>query len=307
MNPFLPLLILLGLFGVVILIALVRSIRIVPAQTALVIERLGRYVKTLDAGFHVLIPFIDKVAFKHSKKEQAINVPAQACFTWDNVKVEVDGVLYMKIVDPQKASYGTTDAKYATIQLAQTTMRSVVGQLELDKTFEERSQINAKVVQAVDEASDPWGVKVSRYEIQNINMSPNILEAMEVQMRAEREKRAEIAKSEGTMESHINSSQAAKEEAINTSEGEKQRYINEAEGQAQEILSMARATAEGIRKVAEAISQEGGEDAAALQISEQYIEQLKHLQRDATRLVLPLDLSNVNGVLSGIRRTLRGE
>lgn len=305
MNPFLPLLILAGLFGLVFVFMLFRSIRIVPAQSALVVERLGKYVKTLEAGFHVLVPFIDRVRYKHSLKEQAIDVPAQECFTWDNVKVEVDGVLYVRIVDPKKASYGITNAQYATIQLAQTTMRSVIGQLELDKSFEERSRINAEVVTAVDEASDPWGVKVSRYEVQNITVSDTILEAMEVQMRAERVKRAEVAKSIGTMESKVNYSEGSKEEAINKSEGENQRMVNEAEGQAKEILAMARATAEGIKSVAEAIEESGGEEAAALQIGEEYIRHLESAAKAGTRLVLPMDLNDIGGSLEKVRRFVR--
>lgn len=305
MNPFLPLLILAALFGLVFVFMLFRSIRIVPAQSALVVERLGKYVKTLEAGIHLLVPFIDRVRYKHSLKEQAIDVPAQECFTWDNVKVEVDGVLYMRIVEPKKASYGITSAKYATIQLAQTTMRSVIGQLELDKSFEERSRINAEVVTAVDEASDPWGVKVSRYEVQNITVSDTILEAMEVQMRAERVKRAEVAKSIGTMESKVNYSEGSKEEAINKSEGEKQRMINEAEGQAKEILAMARATAAGIKNVAAAIEESGGEEAAALQIGEEYIRRLESAAKAGTHLVLPMDLNDIGGSLEKVRRFVR--
>ena len=260
MNPFLPLIILAGLFGLLVLVVLVRSVRIVPAKTALVVERLGKYSRTLEAGFHVLFPFIEKVRYKHNMKEQAVDVPAQDCFTQDNVKVRVDGVLYMKVVDPRRASYGITNYRYATIQLAQTTMRSVIGRLELDRTFEERESINGKVVKAVDEASDAWGVKVSRYEIQNINVPPGILEAMEVQMKAEREKRAAIARSLGEMESQINYSQAEQEESINRSEGVKEKMINEAEGRASEITSLARSTALGLRRVAESVQTAGGTD-----------------------------------------------
>jgi len=305
MNPFLPLLALLGLFALVVIVALFRSIRIVPAQSALVVERLGKYVNTLEAGFHILVPFIDKVKYRHSLKEQAIDVPSQECFTWDNVRVEVDGVLYLKVVEPRKASYGITNAIYATIQLAQTTMRSVVGQLELDRTFEERGHINAQVVKAVDEASNPWGIKVTRYEVQNISMTENILEAMEVQMRAEREKRAEIAKSEGVMEANVNSSQAAKEEAVNQSEGENQRQINEAEGQAQEILAMARATATSTRQIAEAMEQAGGEEAASLRLSEEYIRQLDKLATKKTELILPLDMSDIRAVLKSTQEFVK--
>ncbi len=305
MNPFLPLLVLLGLFFLFVLFTLIRSIRIIPAKTALVIERLGKYSRTLEAGFHVLIPFIEKVKYKHSMKEQAIDVPAQECFTQDNVKVRVDGVLYMKVVDPRRASYGITNYEYATIQLAQTTMRSVIGRLELDRTFEERESINARVVKAVDEASDAWGVKVSRYEIQNINVPTGILEAMEVQMKAEREKRADIARSLGEMESKINYSQAEMEEAINRSEGEKEKAINEAEGRASEIIALARATSEGLRKVAAAVEASGGEDALSLRIAETYISEMKKLARKETKLMLPMDLSDMNTVMRKIDQMIK--
>jgi len=297
MNPFLPLMVLAGLFLLFFLFTLIRSIRIVPAKTALVIERLGKYSRTLEAGFHILVPFIEKVRYKHSMKEQAIDVPAQDCFTQDNVKVRVDGVLYMKVVDPSRASYG--------IQLAQTTMRSVIGRLELDRTFEEREAINAHVVKAVDEASDAWGVKVSRYEIQNINVPKGILEAMEVQMKAEREKRAEIARSLGEMESKINYSQAEMEEAINRSEGDKEKSINEAEGRASEIIALAKSTAEGLKKVAAAVESSGGEDALALRIAEAYINEMNKLARKETRLMLPLDLSDVDAVMRKIERIIK--
>lgn len=304
MNPFLPMYILIGLFGFVVLISLLKSVRIVPSKTALVVERLGKYSRVLNAGFHVLVPFIDKVRYKHNLKEVAIDVPAQDCFTQDNVKVRVDGVLYMQVVDPQKASYGISNYQYATIQLAQTTMRSVIGKLELDKTFEERNRINGEVVQSVDEASDPWGVKVSRYEIQNINVPQTILGAMEVQMKAEREKRAEIARSLGEMEARINHSQAAMSEAINKSEGEKERKINEAEGKASEILSVAKATAEGIRKVAAALELSGGENAALLRVSEGYIDELKNLSGSGSKVILPMDLTDTKGIISRVKKML---
>ena len=304
MNPFLPMYILIGLLGFVVFISIIKSIRIVPSRTALVVERLGKYSRVLNAGFHVLIPFIEKVRYKHNLKETAIDVPAQDCFTQDNVKVRVDGVLYMQVVDPRKASYGISHYQYATIQLAQTTMRSVIGKLELDKTFEERARINGEVVQSVDEASDPWGVKVSRYEIQNINVPQTILGAMEVQMKAEREKRAEIARSLGEMEARINHSQAAMSEAINKSEGEKQRKINEAEGRASEILSVAKATAEGIRKVAAALDNSGGEDAALLRVSEGYINELKNLSGTGSNIILPMDLTDTKEIISRVKKML---
>ncbi len=299
-----PLAIIGGLFGLVLIISLLRSIRIIPNQTAMVVERLGKYSKTLSAGFHLLVPFIDRVRYKHNLKEQAVEVPPQSCFTQDNVKIEVDGVLYLQVVDPKRASYGILNHRYATIQLAQTTMRSVIGKLELDKTFEEREAINATVVKAVDEASDPWGVKVSRYEIQNISVPEPILQAMEIQMKAEREKRADIARSLGDMESRINGSQAAMQEAINKSEGEMQRRINEAEGDAQEILAVARATAAGIKSVAEAIRASGGEEAVVLRIAEGYITTLERLAKQETQLILPMNLTDMGAVLGNIQELM---
>ena len=305
MSPFLPLYFLAGIFGLIIIISLLRSIRIVPARTALVVERLGKYSKTFNAGLHVLIPFIDKVRYKHNLKEVAINVDPQDCYTRDNVKVTVDGVLYIQVVDPVKASYGIVKYEYATTQLAQTTMRSVIGKLELDKTFEERDQINGSVVQSVDAASDPWGVKVSRYEIQNIQVPQAILEAMEVQMKAERERRAEIARSLGEMESRINRSQAVMEEVINISEGEKEKMINVAEGRAQEIRSIAKATAASIRKIAEALEDVGGEEAAVLRLSESYIEQLNGIAESNSKIILPVDLTNMSEVLSNVKEMIK--
>ncbi len=305
MNPFLPLYILTGIFGLIVVISLIRSIRIVPARTALVVERLGKYSRTLNAGLHVLIPFLEKVRYKHNLKEIARNVDPQDCYTQDNVKVKVDGVLYIQVVDPVKASYGITDYEFATIQLAQTTMRSVIGKLELDKTFEERDQINGSVVQSVDAASDPWGVKVSRYEIQNIQVPNAILGAMEVQMKAERERRADIARSLGEMESKINRSQAVMEEVINISEGEKERMINVAEGRAQEIRSVAKATAGSIRKIAGALEDVGGEEAAVLRISESYIQQLNGIAESNSKVILPVDLTNMGEVLANVKAMIK--
>jgi len=294
-----------GFFAIVIFIAFIRSIRIVPAKTALVIERLGKYVKSLGAGFHILVPFIERVRAGHNLKERAIDVPSQSCITKDNIRVEVNGVLYLKVVEPSKASYGIENYLYGSIQLAQTTMRSVIGKMNLDKTFEEREVINAQVVKSVDEASDPWGVKVTRYEIQNINVPKDILHVMEVQMEAERVKRAKIAESEGKMQARINRSLGVMNEAINKSEGQKERFINEAEGKAQEILSISKATAVGIRKVAEAITQNGGEDAVTLRIAESYINELKKLAKDSTQLILPLDLANINSIMDMINQILQ--
>lgn len=298
--------IVLGLFGLFVAVSILRSIRVVPAQSALVVERLGRYTKTLVAGFHVLFPFIDKVRYRHTLKEQALDVPSQPCITQDNVKVQVDGVLYMKVVDPRKASYGIADYKYATIQLAQTSMRSVVGKLELDRTFEERQQINAAIVKSVDEASTAWGVDVTRYEIQNIHVPESVLKSMEGQMIAEREKRAALARSVGDMESRINYSIGVMQEAINRSEGEKEKRINEAQGAREEILALARATAAGLGAVAAEVSGQGGGEAAVLRIAEDYIAQLRKLAHKGTQVVLPMDLGDLGAVLDQVRSLIGG-
>ena len=302
MNAFV--LVIAGILAFIVFSALVRSVRIVPSRAALVVERLGKYSRTLEAGFHILVPFIERVRHRHNLKEQAIDVPSQPCVTLDNVKVDVDGVLYFYVVDPRKASYGIRDYRYATIQLAQTNMRSVIGKLELDRTFEEREQINGTIVRNVDEASDPWGVKVTRYEIQNIKVPDSVLESMEYQMRAEREKRAAVARSIGDMESRINRSVGIMEEAINKSEGEKQRRINEAEGRASEIKALAHATGASIAKLAEAIDTEGGEEAIVLRLAESYINELDKLARNTTELILPMDLTDISGIVARIRESL---
>lgn len=287
--------VILVILAIIFLVGLIRGIKIVPNKTVLLVERLGKYNRTLEAGFHVLFPFIDKVRYKQTLKEQSIDVPAQDCFTKDNVKVRVDGVLYMYIFDPFKASYEITNYSYATILLAQTTMRSVIGQLDLDDTFEAREQINAQVVKAVDEASDPWGVKVTRYEIQNIHVSKSIMDAMENQMKAEREKRAEIARSEGEMETMINLSRATYEECINIGQGEREKMINEAEGEAKEIIAIAQATADSIKKVSDALTVEGGEEAADLTVGEQWINCLKQL--DKANIILKKDIANIGDTI----------
>ena len=293
-----------GTLIVLAIFTLSRMIKIVPAQTAMVIEQLGRYVRTIGAGFHLIAPIIEKARYKHNLKERAIDVPVQPCITKDNIRVEVDGILYLKVVDPKKASYGINKFLYATRLLAQTTMRSVIGKLDMDKSFEERDQINAQVVKAVDEASDPWGVKVTRYEIKNITVPRDILTVMEVQMEAERVKRAVIATSEGEMQARINYSMGVKEEAVLRSEGEKQRLINEAEGKAIEIEAIAMATAIGISKVANAMQEKGGDDAVALRIAEEYIGKLKNLAKANTKVILPLDLGNMNSFVAMIRGML---
>lgn len=299
---------------VILVIAILRSIRIVPAKKAYVVERLGKYCKTMEAGFHILVPFIDKVKYKHSLKEKALDVPIQPCFTQDNVKILVDGVVYMKVFDAKKASYGITkriktphltDYEYATIQLAQTTMRSVIGKLELDRTFEERDSINTEIVRNVDDATDPWGISVSRYEIQNIKIPDSILKTMEKQMLAERVRRAVILESEGAMEAKINRSVGDMEKAINESEGEKQKDINEAEGKASSIRSLSRATSISIAKIASAIGQENGEDAVSLQLTENYFDELKKMAKTDTEIILPVDMTNPSEIENKIKDFLR--
>ncbi|MEQ8623861.1 MAG: SPFH domain-containing protein [Vicingaceae bacterium] len=274
------------------------TIKIVPQRSAFVVERFGKYRTTLLAGFHIIIPFVDKVAYKHTLKEQVIDVMAQTCITKDNISVEVDGVLYLQVMDAHKASYGIDNYPFASTQLAQTTMRSIIGRMELDKTFEEREHINSTIVEAVDKASDPWGIKVTRYEIKNITPPQSIKDAMEKQMRAEREKRATIATSEGERQAIMNRADGDRQELIATSEGEKQKRINEAEGQAAEILSVAEATAEGIRKIALAIQDKGGHEAVNLRVAEQYIEQFGKLAKEGNTIILPSDLTDVSSLVA---------
>lgn len=304
MDVLLPLYIIGGALGFIVVISLLRSIRIVPSRTALVVERLGKFNRILEAGFHVLLPFFDRVAYKNSLKEVALDVPDQTCFTEDNVKIKIGGVLYYMVTDPKKASYGINNFRYAIIQLAQTTMRSVIGLLELDKTFAEREHINGKIVQVLDEATEEWGVKVTRYEIQNITIPPIIQGTMELQVRAERDKRAVIAKSVGEMNSRINNSIGVKEEAINKSEGEKQKRINEAEGKAAEILALSKATAVSIEKVAQAMQIEGGEEAVSLQVTERLLTEIGHLASKHTKVILPLDLTDLGSVTKLARQAL---
>lgn len=284
----------------VFIFKVMRSIRIVPTQSAYIVERLGKYASTLGAGFHLLFPFLDKVAFIQDLKEEAINVPPQVCITADNVQVEVDGVLYMSIVDPVKASYGITDYRFGAIQMAQTTVRSVIGTLELDKTFEERDIINSKLITVLNDVGSSWGIQVHRYEVKNIVPPPTVKDAMERQMTAERDKRAILAKSEGDKQSRINTSEGYKTEVINKSEGEMQRRMNEAEGKAREIEALAEATAQAIETMAAAIQDEGGAEAVQLRLSQQFLNQLGNLARPQTNVVLPTDLTNMSALLSSL-------
>jgi len=293
--------------GIVILviITLLNTARIVPQKSAYIVERLGKYSRTLQAGFHILTPFLDRVAYKHSLKETAVDVPPQICITRDNIGIEVDGVLYLQVIDPVKASYGIENFLFASTQLSQTTMRSEIGKLELDKTFEERDAINHAIIAAVDKASDPWGVKITRYEIKNIHTPQTVRDALEKQMRAEREKRAAIATSEGERQASINVAEGSRQQAILQSEGEKMKRINEAEGRAKEIEVVAIATAEGIRNIASAIQDPGGADAVNLRVAEQYIKEFGNLAQAGNTMIIPTDLSDVGGVVAAATRLIK--
>lgn len=289
----------LGLFGLLGW-RFARCVRIVPQRTEFVIERLGRWNRTLGAGFTVLIPFVDRVAFIRDLKEESMEVPPQEAFTKDNVKVEVDGVIYISVIDSKRASYGITDYRYAAIQLAQTTTRSVIGTLELDRTFEDREAINHRVVAVLDEVAENWGIKVHRYEVKNIVPPATVRESMERQMAAERERRALIARTEGQKQSMVNESEGLKQEMINKSEGELRRQVNEAEGKAAEILSIAHATAESIEKIGGALMQEGGADAVRLRLSQQYLGKLRGIARPEARILVPQKLTDMDGLLATV-------
>ena len=281
-----------------VLVIIAKTAIVVPQQSAYVVERLGRFHGILNAGFHVLLPFVDVIRYRHSLKETAIDIPAQVCITRDNVQVGVDGVLYLKVLNPERASYGISDYLFAIVQLAQTTLRSEVGKIDLDRTFEERTNINTQVVSELDKASEAWGVKVLRYEIKNITPPGDILAAMEKQMRAEREKRAVILTSEGTRDAAINTAEGMKQEVIKQSEGRKLQQINEAEGQAAAITAVATATAEGIRSVAEAIKLPGGAEAVQLRVAEQYIGQFGELAKQSNTIVLPANVADVGSMIA---------
>lgn len=291
-------LLVLGFLLIVLLILIAKTAVVVPQQSVYVIERLGKFAGTLEAGFHILTPFVDLIRYRHSLKETAIDIPEQVCITRDNVQVGVDGVLYLKVMDAERASYGISNYIFAVTQLAQTTLRSEIGKIDLDKTFEERGTINAQVVEELDKASDPWGVKVLRYEIKNINPPRDVLDAMEKQMRAEREKRAKVLESEGARDSAVNNAEGDKQKTIKESEAQKQRQINVAEGEAAAVLTVAEATAEGIRKVAATITQPGGFEAVQLRLAERYIEQFGKLAQQNNAMIVPANVSDVAGMLA---------
>jgi regulator of protease activity HflC (stomatin/prohibitin superfamily) len=283
--------------AVLAMIVISKIVRVVPQQQAWVVERLGKYSGTLDAGLHILVPFFDVVRYKHSLKEIALDIPEQICITKDNVQVGVDGVLYFKILNPERASYGISDYTYAISQLAQTNLRSEIGKIDLDRTFEERTNINREVVAEVDKASEAWGVKVLRYEIKNITPPQDVLAAMEKQMRAEREKRAVILTSEGERDAAINSADGHKAQVIKNSEAKRQQQINEAEGSAQATLAIATATAEGIRRVAEVIKMPGGHEAMQLRLAEQYIVAFANIAKTGTSMVVPANVADIASMI----------
>ncbi|MDG2155291.1 MAG: paraslipin [Gammaproteobacteria bacterium] len=283
---------------VVVVIVLAKTAIIVPQQHAFVVENLGKYSRTLRAGFHILIPFIERAAYKHSLKETSFDIDEQICITKDNVQVGVDGVLYMQVLDPERASYGITDYYFAISQLAQTTLRSEIGKIDLDRTFEERGAINGNVVSELDKASDPWGVKVLRYEIKNINPPSDVLSAMEKQMRAEREKRAVVLNSEGERDAQINQAEGEKQRVIKASEAVQRQQINEAEGEANAIKAIAEATATALRQVATAVNEPGGNAAMQLRIAEDYVAQFGNLAKQANTLVIPANLSDISSMIS---------
>ena len=293
-----PVLVAVAVLAILMIVIVLKSAVIVPQKSEYIIERLGKYNNSLGAGFHILIPFLDKVAYKYSLKEEVSDIPSQTCITKDNVTVEVDGLLYLQVMDSKLAAYGINDYRMAASQLAQTTLRSCIGKIDLDKTFEERETINGQVVDSIDQAAQAWGIKVLRYEVKDILPPESVKKAMEAQMTAEREKRAAIAKSEGERQSTINRAEGERQDAILRSEGEKQKRINEAEGQAQEILAVARAKAEGLKLIAEQLQTNGGQGAANLRVAEQYMTEFGKLAKTSNTLVIPSNASDLAGMVT---------
>jgi len=297
-------LIIVGVITVIVIVLLIKTAIVVPQRSEYVIERLGKYSKSIGAGFHILIPFFDKVAYRRVLKEEVMEIPSLDCITSDNVSVSLDGILYIQVIDSKLSAYGIDDYRVAASQLAQTSLRSVIGKIELDRTFEERESLNQQVVAAIDEAAQNWGIKVLRYEIKDISPPKTVMEAMEKQMKAEREKRASIATSEGDRQSRINRAEGLKKEAIQVSEGEKQKRINEAEGQAKEIELVALATAEGIKKVAESLSLTGGETAANLRVAEKYIAEFGKLAKENNTMIIPANMGDISSMVATVMSVL---
>ncbi len=302
MGSSLIVLVVLALF---VIIVLFKTALVVPNQEAVVVERLGKFHAVMYAGFHILIPFIDAVSYRRSLKEDVLDVPKQTCITKDNVSVDIDGVLYLQVINPEKSAYGISDYMFGAVQLAQTALRSAIGKLELDRTFEERNTINQEVISALDAATAPWGIKVLRYEIRDITPPSGVMQAMEKQMRAEREKRALIAQSEGEMQARINMAEGAKAAAIAESEGKLQAMKNQAEGDAVLIRAVAQATADGLRLVGDEMRQEGGREAANLRIAENYIEQFGQLAKTNNTMILPTDLANLSGLVASLTSVIK--
>ncbi|GAB4367208.1 MAG: stomatin-like protein [Methylohalobius crimeensis] len=293
-------------------IILYKLMVIVPMRQQCVLERFGNFKAVLEPGFHIVVPFLDKVAYRHEMREQVLDIPAQMCITKDNIQVAVDGLIYLKVMDAKRASYGIGDYRVASVNLAQTTMRSEIGKLTLGDTFYERDKLNESIVREIDKASDPWGIKVLRYELKNITPSPEVVHTLEKQMEAERAKRAEITLAKAERESKILISEGHRQEAINISEGEKQKRINESIGHAREIEILAAASAEGLTKVARAIQNPGGEAAVKMRLVEEFLEKMGKVMQEADVSVLPADLANLKGILASINQnvsstTLRGE
>ncbi len=297
-------LVVVAVIAVIVILLLIKTAVIVPQRSEYIVERLGKFNKAMGAGFHILIPFLDRVAYKRSLKEEVLDIASQDCITTDNVSVSVDGVLYLQVMDSKLSAYGIDNYRLAAGQLAQTSLRSVIGKIELDRTFEERDSLNRQVVAAIDEAAQNWGVKVLRYEIKDITPPQTVMDAMEKQMKAEREKRASIATSEGDRQSRINRAEGLKKEAIEVSEGEKQRRINEAEGQAKEIELIAQATAEGIKKIAESLSMSGGETAANLRVAEKYIAEFGKLAKENNTMIIPANMGDISSMVATVMSVL---
>ncbi len=297
-------LIVIGVLAIIVVVLLIKTAVVVPQRSEYIVERLGKYRKSFGAGFHILIPFLDRIAYRRSLKEEVMDIPSQDCITTDNVSVSVDGILYMQVIDSKLSAYGIDNYRIAASQLAQTSLRSVIGKIELDRTFEERETLNQQVVSAIDEAAQNWGVKVLRYEIKDITPPQSVMDAMEKQMRAEREKRAEIATSEGDRQARINRAEGLKKEAIEVSEGEKQKRINEAEGQAKEIELVAHATAEGIKKIAESLSLSGGETAANLRVAEKYIAEFGKLAKENNTMIIPANMGDISAMVATVMSVL---
>lgn len=293
-------------FVVFIVVFLVKLVRIVPQQEVWILERLGKFQRSMQAGLHFVVPFVDVIRYRHSLKEIVLDIPAQVCITKDNVSVSIDGVLFFRVMDPAKASYGISDYVQAVVQLAQTTLRSEIGKIDLDRTFEEREKINSAVILAIDNATDPWGVKVLRYEIKSIQPPKDVLDAMEKQMRAEREKRAKILESEGDRDSKINRAEGMKQETIKNSEADKQKQINEADGKAAAILAVATATAEGLERIASSMKAPGGEEAAKLRVAEEYIKQLGNVAYDSRAIIVPANVNDPAGMVASAFAVMDG-